>query len=113
LEDERKIGLGASVSLFLFSGLTTVALFAWFARAEDPWTWRAVVTFLSALLGVVMGALTLRAPSRTTCWAGAAVMMVSLVRIGPPDDWTWVSFTLLMVTFLLMIPLVHAALVLR
>jgi hypothetical protein len=113
LDDERKIAAGAAAALLLFSALTTVALFAWFARAPEPWDWRALVTMFTAMLGLTSSALIWRIPSRLTCWSGVGVMAFSLVRIGPPDDWTWVSFTLLMVTFLLMIPLVHAALVLR
>ena len=40
-------------------------------------------------------------------------MLASLARIGPPGDWTWVSFALVAVTFVLLMPLVHAAIVLR
>lgn len=44
---------------------------------------------------------------------GIVIMLVSLVRIGPPGDWTWVSFALVAATFMLLMPLVHAAIVLR
>jgi hypothetical protein len=113
VDDERKIATGAAASLLLFSVLTTVALLAWFTHAPEPWGWRALVTLFTAMLSLTSSVLIWRIPSRVTCWWGVAIMAVSLVRIGPPNDWTWVSFTLLMVTFLLMIPLVHAALVLR
>jgi hypothetical protein len=101
------------LSLLLFSVLTAAALFAWLAHAAEPWSWRAVLTMLTAMSGLSASVLIWRTPSRLTCWAGVAVMALSLVRVGFPGDWTWVSFTLLMVTVLLMIPLVHAALVLR
>jgi hypothetical protein len=44
---------------------------------------------------------------------GIGVMLASLLRIGPPADWTWVSFALVAITFVLLMPLVHAAIVLR
>ena len=44
---------------------------------------------------------------------GIGVMLFSLLRIGPPGDWTWVSFALVAITFILLMPLVHAAIVLR
>jgi hypothetical protein len=40
-------------------------------------------------------------------------MLGSLARIGGPADWTWVSFALVAVTFVLLMPLVHAAMTLR
>jgi hypothetical protein len=113
LDEERKIAAGAAASLLVFSALTTVALFAWLSRAPEPWSWRAIIATFTAIFGLTSSALIWRIPSRVTCWLGVLVMAFSLVRIGPPDDWTWVSFTLLMITVLLMIPLVHAALVLR
>ena len=54
-----------------------------------------------------------RAPSRTHAFMGIGVMVSSLCRIGPPGDWTWVSFALVAITFILLMPLVHAAIVLR
>jgi hypothetical protein len=97
----------------LLSALSVVALSAWFACAPEPWTWRAIVTIFTATLGPTVTALIWRIPSRVTCWSGVGVMVLSLVRIGSPEDWSWMSFALLMVTMLLMVPLVHAALVLR
>ncbi len=93
--------------------LTTIALIAWFARAEDPWSWKSAIALFSAMLGVTTSALVWRAPSRTHVIAGICVMTLSLIRVGPPADWTWVSLTLLSMTALLLVPLVHAAIVLR
>ena len=104
----------ASVALLFFSALTTLALIAWFHRAADAaWSWKTVLTLLCALAGVSTSALLWRAPSRNGAVAGIVVMAVSLLRIGPPSAWTWVSFSLVAITTLLLIPLVHAALVLR
>jgi hypothetical protein len=86
---------------------------AWFARAVEPWSWKATVALLTAMLGVAMSALVWRMPTRSHAVTGIAIMTISLVRIGPPDDWTWVTFALLSVTILLAVPLVHAAIVLR
>ena len=54
-----------------------------------------------------------RSPSRTHALMGIGVLVFSLVRIGLPGDWTWVSFALVAITFLLLMPVVHAAIVLR
>lgn len=53
------------------------------------------------------------APSRGRAALGIVITVASLARIGRLVDWTWVSFALVAVTFLLLIPLVHAAIVLR
>jgi hypothetical protein len=105
--------LAASLSLLTFAVLTTLAIVAWFSRAEQPWNWKAVVAMLAAMLGLTTSALVWRAPSRTHVVAGIVVMGLSLLRVGPPSDWTWVSFALLSVTVLLLVPLVNAAIVLR
>jgi hypothetical protein len=109
----RKAALAASLSLLAFTALTTLAVIAWFARAPEPWSWKAFVALVAAMLGVAMSALVWRMPSRAHALAGLGVMTFSLLRIGPPGDWTWVSFALLSVTILLAVPLVHASLVLR
>jgi hypothetical protein len=114
-DDERakRAALAASLSLLAFATLTTLALVAWFSRAEHPWSWKSIVAMLSAILGLTASALVWRAPSRVHAIAGIAVMVFSLVRVGPPWDWTWVSFALMSVTALMLVPLVNAALVLR
>lgn len=114
-EDERaqRAAMAASISLLAFSMLTTLALLAWFSRAEQPWNWKAAVAMFAAMLGLTTSALLWRAPSRTHAIAGIVVMVLSLVRVGPPWDWTWVSFALLSVTALMLVPLVNAAMVLR
>ena len=112
-EGAKRAAAVASLSLLTFAMLTTLAFIAWFARADQPWNWKAAVALFSAMLGVTSSALVWRAPSRIHVIAGIVVMVISLVRVGPPWDWTWVSCTLLSVTLLLLVPLVHAAIVLR
>jgi hypothetical protein len=104
----------ASIALLFFSALTSLALIAWFHRAADAaWNWKSLLTVLCAIAGVTTSAVLWRSPSRSGAIAGIVVMVVSLLRIGPPSAWTWVSFSLVAITTLLLIPLVHAALVLR
>jgi hypothetical protein len=112
-EATRRAALIASIALLVFAGLTTIAVIAWFARAAEPWSWKAGVALLSSMLGVAMSALVWRMPSRTNALAGIGVMTLSLLRVGPPGDWTWVTFALLSGTVLLAVPLIHAAIVLR
>ncbi len=115
VEDQvsKRAALFASIALLAFSALTGFALVGWFYRAEMPWSWKSVLSVGCAVLAITTSALVWRAPTRIHAIMGIAVMLFSLVRIGPPADWTWVSFALVAVTFILLMPLVHAAIVLR
>ncbi len=112
-EPPKRAILAASLSLLIFSGLTTVALVGWFYNNPMPWTWKSVLATACAMMGVTVSALVWRAPSRMHASLGIGVMVASLARIGAPDEWTWVSFTLVAVTFVLLMPLVNAAIILR
>lgn len=101
------------MSLLIFSALTTFALVGWFFRSDIPVTWKSVLAMGCTVLGGTTSALMWRTPSRTHAFMGIGVMVFSLARIGPPSDWTWVSFALVAITFVLLMPLVHAAIVLR
>lgn len=103
----------ASLALLFFSALSTFALVAWFYKNPFPWNWKSGLAVGCAVLAVTTSALVWRAPSRGHVVLGICVMLASLVRIGPPADWTWVSFALVAVTFVLLMPLVHAAIVFR
>lgn len=109
----RRAALLASIALLVFGALTAFALVGWFHRSEIPWSWKSVLTVGCAVLAVMTSALVWRAPTRMHAVMGIGVMLFSLLRIGPPGDWTWVSFALVAVTFVLLMPLVHAAIVLR
>jgi hypothetical membrane protein len=101
------------MSLLFFSALTGLALVGWFHRTEMPWSWKSVLAAGCSLLSLMTSALVWRIPTRTHAIMGIAVMLFSLLRIGLPSDWTWVSFALVAATFILLMPLVHAAIVLR
>lgn len=109
----RRAALLASVALLCFSALTGFALVGWFHRSEFPWTWKGLLAIACAILAVTMSALLWRAPTRMHAVMGIGVMLFSLLRIGAPGDWTWVSFALVAITFVLLMPLVHAVIVLR
>jgi hypothetical protein len=115
VEDQvsSRAALLASISLLVFSSLTTFALIGWFFRADSALTWKSLLTAGCMLLGGTTSGLMWRTPSRTHAFMGIGVMVFSLMRIGPPGDWTWVSFALVAITFILLMPLVHAAIVLR
>ena len=108
-----RAALLASFSLLAFSGLTTFALVGWFTQADVAVTWKSVLTIGCVLLGGTTSMLMWRSPSRAHAFMGIGVMVFSLARIGPPTDWTWVSFALVAITFLMLMPVVHAAIVLR
>ncbi len=97
----------------MFSALTGAALVGWFLRAEHALHWKSVLAAGCAILGAATSALVWRVPSRMHAIMGIGVMLFSLLRIGPPADWTWVSFALVALTFVLLMPLVHAAMVLH
>ena len=104
----------ASMALLAFSALTGVALVGWFLDARTmPWSWKSVLAAGCAVLAVTTSALVWRAPSRGHAILGIVVMLASLARIGPPNEWPWVCFALVAITFVLLMPLVHAAIVLR
>ncbi|HVJ93210.1 MAG TPA: hypothetical protein VM580_25590 [Labilithrix sp.] len=103
----------ASVALLVFSAFSSVALFGWFSRHETPWNWKSVLAIGCSILAIMSSALLWRSPTRAHALMGIAVMLGSLARIGAPAQWTWVSFALVALTFVLLMPLVHAAIVLR
>ena len=108
-----RAALLASISLLVFSCLTSFALVGWFYRADVAFTWKSVLTAGCMLLGGTTSMLMWRSPSRTHAFMGIGGMVFSLLRIGTPGEWTWVSFALVAITFILLMPLVHAAIVLR
>jgi hypothetical protein len=101
------------MALLLFSALTAFALVGWFKGNPVPWSWKSLLAVGCAALAVTTSALVWSAPSRSHAMFGIFIMIASLARIGPPGDWTWVSFALVAITFVLLMPLVHAAIVLR
>ena len=101
------------MALLCFSALTAFALVGWFKGNAVPWSWKSLLAVGCAALAVTTSALVWSSPSRGHAILGIAIMVASLTRIGAPADWTWVSFALVAVTFVLLMPLVHAAIVLR
>lgn len=108
-----RASLLASISLLIFSAITMFGIIGWLYRAEVAMTWKSVLATGCTLLGGTTSNLMWRTPTRTHAVMGIGVMLLSLLRIGPPGDWTWVSFALVALTFVLLMPLVHAAIVLR
>ena len=104
---------GAAIALLVWSALTVVALAAWFAQPHAGLTWKSLVAGVCALFGLAASLLIWRVPSRGNAVLGILVMLASLLRIGGPSEWSWVSFALVAVTFVLLMPLVHAAMTLR
>jgi hypothetical protein len=109
----KKLVLHAASALLIFGALTSFSLAAWLARAPEPWGWHALVALLSAALGLAAGVALLRAPSRALAGAGASVMLLSLVRVGVPEHFTWPLVVLPLVTLVLTVPVVRAALALK
>ena len=101
------------MALLCFSALTAFALVSWFRGNPVPWSWKSLLAVGCAALAVTTSALVWSSPSRGHAILGIAIMVASLARIGAPSDWTWVSFALVAVTFVLLMPLVHAAIVLH
>jgi len=58
-------------------------------------SWKSVIALMSAIMGLTTSALVLAGAVADARVAGIVVMAVSLVRIGPPWEWGWVSFALL------------------
>ncbi len=115
MEDQtsNKALTSAALSLLGWSMLSAVALVAWFSRNPAPWGWKSLLATICAVLGVLTSMLLWKVPTRANAILGIVIMLASLARIGGPSEWTWVSFTLVAITFLLLMPLVNAAMVLR
>lgn len=109
----RRAATLASLALLFFGALTAFALVGWFHNNPTPWNWKSVLAVGCSALAVTTSGLVWRAPSRAHAVLGILVMLSSLARIGPPAEWSWVSFALVAITFVLLMPLVHAAIVLR
>jgi hypothetical protein len=109
----RTIIAACALSLLAFGALTFVSLAAWFTRAAEPWNWRTVVAILTGTSSLSAAALVWRAPSRGVVVFGIVALAVSLVRVGPPGEWTWITGTLVATTLILLVPLVHATTILR
>jgi hypothetical protein len=98
----------ASVALLVFSGVSTVFLVAWLATGAPLFQWKALLTALCALLGLVLSALLWRSPTRTLSGIGLLLMLLSVLRIGMPSEWNGFSFALLSLTLILAMPLANA-----
>jgi hypothetical protein len=98
-------------ALGAFSGLTALALAAWFA-SEMPWGLPAVVTILALVGGVATAALLWKNPQRPHAYAALGVMGFSIVRVGLPTQWNWTSIALITLTAILAVPVAQAAMVL-
>jgi len=114
--DERvskRAALLASLALLFFSALTAIAVLGWLRGNPAPWNWKSLLAVGCAAVATTASALVWSAPSRGYAVVGIVAMLASLARIGPPGEWTWASFALVAGTFVLLMPLVRAAIVLR
>lgn len=109
---QNRASLIASIALLCFSALTALALVNWVHLSPTPWIWQSVLSAGCAVLGVIVSWLVWQKPTRQHVLMGGAVMIASLLRIGAPAHWSWVSFALVAATFVLLMPLVYAATVL-
>jgi hypothetical protein len=107
-----KAARNAVYALGAFSGLTALALTAWFASADQPWGLASFVTLLALLGALATGGLLWRRPLRPYAYAALGVMGFSILRVGLPTQWTWASVALITMTALLAIPVAQAAMVL-
>ncbi|MFO0663275.1 MAG: hypothetical protein U0174_04955 [Polyangiaceae bacterium] len=106
-------GLVASMALLLFGGVSCLGLVVWFRLAPSPYLWKAWLTAGTAVGAIATSAALWRKPSRGPALIGVLLMLGSLARIGAPAEWTGFSLVIVSITAVLMMPVVHAALVLR
>lgn len=109
---EKRATVGACLALGVFAVAMAMALWAYFVRVESPWTWQSFVSTVSLLGAVVAAVLVWQRPERRTAAVGLGVLAFSLLRVGAPDAWQAGTFAVLAMTAILMIPLVHAVIVL-
>lgn len=111
--EAKRTALAASVALLAFGALTAFALVGWFYLNPSPWNWKSILAVVCAVLAVAASALVWRSPARGPAVIGIAAMLASLARVGMPGEWNWRSLALIAITFVLLMPIVHAAIVLR
>jgi hypothetical protein len=110
----RSVLVLAAICLFLYAGLSLLVLLAFVSVAFDPWTWKSILVLVCALAAAVDGALLLfRRATQAHIAGGLTVMALSTLRVGDPWDWNWASWTILIVTLLLSVPLIRALFVMR
>jgi hypothetical protein len=95
-----------------FTAITAVTLVAYFARADEPWSFDSFVALLSLLVGGGAAWQLWRQPTRTHAIAGLAVLGFSLLRVGLPAQWGWATLAVFVVTVLFAVPVARAVMIL-
>lgn len=95
-----------------FTALTALTLVAYFARADEPWSFESFVALLSVLVGGGAAAQLWRQPTRTHALASLAVLGFSLLRVGLPTQWGWGTITVFVITALFAAPVARAVMIL-
>lgn len=113
LDREDRPALYASISLLSFSAIHAVALIAFFRDADQPISWKSVLALGVTATGVVASALLWRAPTRTNAIIAAILMVASLARLGPLVEWNTMSYVVICVTALFLVPVGYAIVRLR
>jgi hypothetical protein len=95
--------------MLVLAALTLVGVAAYFFSAPEPWTWRSLVALATLPFCVLCAGLLWRAPTRENAGAALLVIGFSLLRIGPPSDWTRATCVLVVVTIVIAAPVLWAA----
>lgn len=104
----------AAISLLVFAALSLLVLLMFWSVAADPWTWKSGLVLICSLTAGLDGVLLLvHRASQAHVAGGLTLMALSTLRVGDPWDWNWASWTILIATLLLAIPLLRALFVMR
>jgi hypothetical protein len=110
----RSATVPAAASLLVFGGISLLLLAAWLSVAADVWTWRSLLVLVCGITGAADGAwMLLRGATPAHVAGGLTVMLLSTLRVGDPWEWNWASWTILIGTLVLAIPLVRALWIMR
>jgi len=105
--------LVASISLLSFSAIHAAALIAFFRDADQPISWKSILALGITATGIVASALLWRAPTRANAIIAAILMIASLARLGPFTEWNTMSYVVIGVTALFLLPVGYAIVRLR
>jgi hypothetical protein len=94
--------------MLVFATVSLLAFVIWF-KVSDGSHWQGIMTLGCALLAYPLSALLWLRLSTPVAASSAAVMFLSLVRIGGPSSWSGATILVVGLTLVLMMPVLYAS----
>ena len=104
--------LVASIAMLVHGALVLFGIAAWI-RTPSIVSWRLLIAFLCMLASFGLSAGLWSSPSRKYATFGALTLLVSVLRLGLPSDWSNVTYGVLGLSGLLLMAVLRALFVLE